>query len=232
MLYALGQLVKKLPLTLEITALALIVGFALGLAVALIRMYRVRVLCRVADAYVSDVRGTPMLLQFYVIYYGLPMLFDLLAERMNWGVRANIIPSFAFIIIAISFNSGAYMSEVIRSGILAVNAGEIEAGYSIGMSTSQVLKRIILPQSLVVSLPNFCNSIIGLLHGTSIASFFSIAEVTCMARVLAGDNWKYFEAYVAAGIIYWGVAVAIEQGMLLLERTVRARQEKSVLKTS
>lgn len=116
-----------------------------------------------------------------------------------------------FVIIAFSLNVAAFLSETIRSGIMSVNKGEIEAAYSVGMTTFKVFKRIILPQALVTSIPNFCNTSIGLLHGTALAFYISVIEMTGEANISAENNWKYFEAYVAAAIIYWGVSIVFEQ---------------------
>ncbi|MFP3153826.1 amino acid ABC transporter permease [Lachnospiraceae bacterium ZAX-1] len=227
MIDALGKLVKLVPLTLEITALSFVLGFVVGIFVALVRLYRVKVLHIIADAYVAVIRGTPMLLHVYIVYYGTPKFFGFLADTTGWSVDVSGIPSVVFLIVALTINSGAYMSEVVRSGIIAVGAGEIEAGYSIGMTTPLVFKRIILPQALEVSLPNLCNSMIAMLHGSALASFVGVAEVTCMANVLAGDNWKFFEAYVAAGILYWIIAIIIEQIMLFLEKIPGKKREKA-----
>jgi L-cystine transport system permease protein len=223
MVEALFKLMLKIPISLEITFVSLIFGFLIGVAVALIRIYRVKILCRPADFYVSVIRGTPMLLHVYTVYLGIPLMFDALAKYAGWSARSKDIPTIAFIFIALSVNSGAYMSETVRSGILAVQKGEIEAGYSVGMTTMQVLRRIVLPQALVVCLPNLCNSIVSLLHGSALASFIGVSEITNTANMLAGDNWKFFESFVAAAILYWGCAIVIEQIMGYLERKMARR---------
>lgn len=218
MLYSLKTLIAYLPLTLEIAAFSLVVGLILGMVVAIVRLYQVKVICKIAEGYVSVIRGTPMILHIYIVYYGIPKFFGVFGDATGVFIDTSTIPSIVFLVVALSINAGAYMSEVIRSGIIAVGTGEIEAGYAVGMSTPQVLRRVILPQALTVSLPNLCNTMISMIHGSALASFVGVAEVTCMANVLAGDNWRFFESYVAAGIIYWVVAVIIEQIMLYFER--------------
>jgi L-cystine transport system permease protein len=223
MMEALFKLALKIPISLEITFVSLIFSFLIGVAVALVRIYRVKALHRLADFYVSVIRGTPMLLHVYTIYLGIPLVFDALAKSAGWSARSKDIPTIAFIFIALSISSGAYMSETVRSGILAVQKGEIEAGYSIGMTTLQVLRRVTLPQALVVCLPNLCNSIVSLLPGSALASFIGVSEMTNTANMLAGDNWKFFESFVAAAILSWVCAVVIEQSMGYLERKMSRR---------
>ncbi|SFJ77070.1 amino acid ABC transporter permease [Thermoflavimicrobium dichotomicum] len=215
------EIMKALPLTLVITTVPLLIGFAIGIGTALIRLYKVKVIYKIADFYVSFLRGTPLILHIYIVYLGLPLLFDVLAEKWGWSIRSNSIPLIVFVFVAFSLNAGAYMSEIIRSGILAVNKGEIEAAYSIGMTTSQAMKRIVLPQALMISLPNLCNMFVGLLHGSSLAFSISLMELNGKANVVASTNWKFLESFIAAAVIYWGMTILAEKVTAILEKRLR-----------
>lgn len=121
------------------------------------------------------------------------------------------------------------MSEVVRAGIQAVDKGQVEAAQSIGMTTIQTLRRIILPQALSVSLPNLSNSVIGMLHGSTLAYTISVVEINARAQIVAADNWKYFEAYIAAAILFWVLTILIEWISGWLEYRLNAYQRGGAL---
>ncbi|MFB0842193.1 amino acid ABC transporter permease [Paenibacillus oleatilyticus] len=214
------EILDALPLTLVITIVPLLFGFVIGVATALIRMYKVKVLHRIADAYVSFLRGTPVILHVFLIYWGLPMLIDKLSTHYGWGIKTASIPILSFVLTAFSLTAGAYMSEIIRSGLLAVNRGQIEAAYSVGMSTPQALRRIVLPQAIGVILPNLCNLFVGFLHTSTFAFTVSQMELLGKASVVASNNLKFLEAFIAAALIYWGITVVAERLTAYLEKKV------------
>ncbi|MDQ0246679.1 L-cystine transport system permease protein [Bacillus fengqiuensis] len=214
------EIIKALPLTLIITIVPLTIGFGIGIAIALIRIYKVKVLYRAANFYVSFLRGTPILLHIMLIYLGLPMIIDKLSSYYGWEIQSNSIPILVFVLTAFSLTAGAYMSEVIRSGILAVNRGQIEAAYSVGMSASQAMRRIVFPQAFAAVLPNLCNLFVGFLHTSSIAFIVSQKELNGAANIVASTNLKFLEAYIAAAIIYWILTIAAEWITARLEKRV------------
>ncbi len=205
------SLFQALPTTLFIAAISVIAGLAIGTIVALSRLYRIPVLAQLSSAYVTFVRGTPMLMHLLLIYFGLPIVIDGIAGLLGSSFTSASIPLLAFACIAFSITAGAYMSEVVRAGILAVDKGQIEAAHSVGMTTPQALRRIVFPQALAVSLPNLSNSVIGMLHGSTLAYTISVVEINAQAQIVAADNWKYFEAYLAAALLFWGLTVLIER---------------------
>lgn len=219
---AFQEIAKAIPLTLLMTIIPLVFGSIIALAVTLIRLYKVTILQQIADFYVSFFRGTPAIMHIMVIYFGFPVLINYLASKFEWDFTSSQVPVITFIYIALSFTAGAYLSEIIRAGIQSVPKGEIEAAYSIGMHTLQVIRRILLPQALVQSIPNITNIVIGFLHTTSIAFLVSQKELTGMANIVAAQNLKYVEAFIAAAIIYWVISLVIELVATVIEKRLRA----------
>ncbi|PKG23306.1 amino acid ABC transporter permease [Niallia nealsonii] len=216
------EIIKALPLTLLLTVIPLFSGFLIGLLVALIRVYEVKGLSAVANGYVSFFRGTPIIMHIMLIYFGLPLLIDKAADKFGFEAFSQLIPISIFVLIALSLSAGAYLSEAIRSGIVSISNGQMEAAYSVGMSTFQAMIRIVLPQALAQSIPNFTNISIGFLHTTSIAFIVSQKELTAAANIVASTNLKFLEAFIAAGIIYWGLTIFIESFSSLVEKKVKA----------
>jgi L-cystine transport system permease protein len=161
-------------------------------------------------------------MHIFVIYFGFPLLLDQLSEKFDLRIHTNSIPIISFVLIALSLAAGAYLSEIIRSGIISVSNGQMEAAYSVGMTKMQAMVRIILPQALAQSIPNFTNVTIGFLHTSSIAFLVSEKEVTGAANIVASINLKFLEAFIAAGMIYWGLTIIIEGLSYLLEKRVTA----------
>ncbi|MEI2378545.1 amino acid ABC transporter permease [Priestia megaterium] len=212
------EILKALPLTLLITIGPLLGGLLIGIAVAAVRINSVKIITPIANVYVSFFRGTPAILHIMVIYLGFPLFINKLSSYYGWSFNANSIPIVVFILIALSFTAGAYMSEIIRSGLLAVEKGQIEAAYAIGMNRFQSMKRIVFPQAFALSLPNLCNIFIGFLHTSSIAFIVSQKELNGAANIVASNNLKFLEAYIAAALIYWMLTMLIEGITALLER--------------
>jgi L-cystine transport system permease protein len=219
---AFKEIIKSLPITLILTVVPLLIGFLIGIAVALVRVYQVKFLYRAANGYVSFFRGTPIIMHIMLIYFGFPLLIDQISARFELDIQSNSIPIILFVLTALSLAAGAYLSEIIRSGILSVSNGQLEAAYSVGMTRFQAMMRIILPQALAQSIPNFTNIIVGFLHTSSIAFLVSEKEVTGAANIVASTNLKFLEAFIAAGLIYWGLTILVEGISFLLEKRLTA----------
>jgi L-cystine transport system permease protein len=219
---AVPDLLRVVPVTLQITAVSLVLALLLGLATALVRIYRAPVLSQLAALYVSFIRGTPLLVQIYLSYYGLPKVLNWLAERYGWtGLDVNGIPAIAFIYFAFTINVGAYSSETIRASILAVDKGQLEAALSIGMTPWQGMKRIVLPQALAVALPSFGNTAISLLKDTSLAFLISVVDLMGEAKIVGARGLQFFEVYIVVALFYWVICIVIERGVAALEKRVR-----------
>jgi L-cystine transport system permease protein len=215
------ELLAAVPLTLQITVVSLFLALAVGLATALLRLYQVPVLKQLAALYVSFTRGTPLLVQIYLSYYGLPKVLDHLQGRYGWALDVSGIPAIAYIYFAFTLNVGAYSSETIRAAILSVDKGQLEAALAIGMTRLQAMRRIVLPQALTVALPSFGNTAIALVKDTSLAFLVSVVELMGKAKILGARGFQFFEVYVVAALVYWGVCLLIERAVAALERRVR-----------
>jgi cystine transport system permease protein len=198
---ALGALQGTIPLALA----SFVIGLALALLVAMLRISRNKVANGVGRFYVSVIRGTPLLVQLFVIFYGLPAL----------GVKLDPWPS---AIIAFSMNVGGYAAEVIRAAILSVPQGQWEAGHMIGMSRGQTLLRIILPQAARVSVPPLSNTFISLVKDTSLASLILVTEMFRVAQQVAAFSQEFMLLYVEAALIYWVICLILSTAQSQLEK--------------
>ncbi|MBT2687493.1 amino acid ABC transporter permease [Bacillus sp. ISL-47] len=194
-----GAIIYTIPLTL----ISFVFGLALAILTALARISGNKILQTIARIYVSAVRGTPLLVQLFIIFYGLPTI----------GI---IIDPFPSAVIGFSLNVGAYASEIIRAAILSIPKGQWEAGYSIGMSYPQTLKRIILPQASRVSIPPLSNTFISLVKDTSLASMILVTEMFRRAQEIAATNYEFLLLYMQAALIYWVICflLSIVQGRI------------------
>lgn len=202
-------ILQGLPITLELTAIAMVLGISLGFLIALVRMNRVPVLCQLGDFYVSFIRGVPLMVLLYMSYYGLPIVCNTINAKFGANLNVNTISPFTFALIAFVMQEAAYESEVIRAAICSVDRKEIEAAKSIGMTTLQTLRRVTIPQALVVAVPSFGNALTSLLKGTSLAFIIAVVDVMGKAKILGARNFHYFEAYTCAGLTYWILCILI-----------------------
>lgn len=196
-----GAVSGTIPLALASFA----IGLVLALGVALMRLSRNRVVSGIARVYISIIRGTPLLVQLFVIFYGLPAI----------GVVIDPWPS---AIAAFSLNVGGYASEIIRAAILSVPKGQWEAGYTIGMSHAKTLRRIILPQAARVSVPPLSNSFISLVKDTSLASLILVTELFKVSQQIAAFSQEFMLLYLEAALVYWIICLALSSGQSALER--------------
>ena len=198
---------KGMGITLEVSLFAAIVGLMLGTLLALMRLSRVGALQKAAGLYVGIIRGTPMLLQVLIINFG---LFGTIAiDRVIIGV------------IACGLNSAAYVSEILRSGILSVDKGQTEAGRSLGLSSWHTLRLIVFPQALKTALPALCNEFITLIKETSILAYIALTELTKAGDYIRSKTYSAFTPYIVSGILYLVVTGVLTKLLGMLERRLR-----------
>ena len=182
-------LLPGLEVTIPLTAVSFLLGLVVALLTALVQVAHVKVLRHIARFYVWIFRGTPMLVQLFVVFYGLPSL----------GIILEAIPS---AIIVFSLNTGAYASETIRAAIESVPEGQLEAGYCVGMTYTQTMFRIILPQAMRTAFPPLSNSLIGLVKDTSLAANITVTEMFLAAQRIAARTYEPFVMYCEVGLMY------------------------------
>jgi His/Glu/Gln/Arg/opine family amino acid ABC transporter permease subunit len=224
MISVIPRIAAGIPVSISIAGIAFVFGILIGFAVALIKIHRVPVLRQIAAVYVSFMRGTPLLAQIFLAYYGIPLVLRYLSDLYGWDLNISRVPAIVFMYVCFSLNVGAYLSESIRAAILSVGKGQVEAAQSIGMTTGQVLRRIIIPQAAVVAVPNLGNMFIALLKDTSLAFAASVPEIIGQAKITAARTSNFFEAYIVAALMYWAICVILEQLLRYSERRLRRHE--------
>lgn len=182
-------LIPGIMVTIPLTVISFAIGLVIALLTALVQVADVPVLKRVARFYVWIIRGTPMIVQLFVVYFGLPSV----------GITLNPFPS---AIIVFSLSVGAYCSETIRAAIESVNQGQLDAAYSLGMNFPKAMMYVVLPQAFRTAFPPLSNSLIGLVKDTSLAYSIAIVEILATAQRIAARTYDYFWLYLEAGFIY------------------------------
>lgn len=201
-----GGIIYSIPLAI----IAFVLGLLIALAVALVRIVPRKSLWHkglyaIARIYVSAIRGTPMLVQLFIIFYGLPSV----------GIKLDPFPT---AIIAFSLNVGAYASETVRAAILSIPKGQWEAGTSVGLSYAQTFVHVILPQAFRVSIPPLSNTFISLVKETSLASLVLVTELFKEAQIVAARTYEFMLVYIEAAIIYWVICLLLSLAQERLER--------------
>lgn len=217
-LEAAEELLLAIPTTLEITVVSAILGIVLGFILALFRLKKWPVLSQLATFYISFMRGTPLLVQIFLSYYGIPMLLNLINYEFKTDYSISGIPNMVFVFVAFSMNEAAYMAETIRAAILSVDKKDIEAAHSIGMTQWQTMRRVIIPQAMIVAIPNLGNSMISLVKSTSLAFTIGVMDMMGRAKVISGRNMRFFEVYIGLAILYWIMCIVIELAVERLEK--------------
>ncbi|WP_100404104.1 amino acid ABC transporter permease [Bacillus sp. FJAT-42315] len=214
------QVLARLPITIWMLVASLILGLAFGTLMAIIRIRKVPILHQLVTIFISFTRCTPLLVQLFLMYFGLPQLL------MAFGIYINDLAPLIFAIATFSLHISAYLSETIRSAYIAVGDDQLEACYSVGMTYSQALRRVILPQAFVISLPNMGNTIIELLKDTALAFTIGVVDIMGQVRLIIGNNYGLgmFQVYVVISIVYWGTCAFIEISIYQLEqRLIKGR---------
>ena len=214
-------LLKYLPVTMELAVTAMIASLILGLLLALVKIKKVPVLKQLVSIYISVIRGTPILVQLYVTYFG----------NFKCGTNYNVngVAPIVYAFVALALNESAFNAEIIRASLESVDKGQVEAASALGMNYFQALTRIILPEAIVVALPSLGNAFIGLIKGTSLAFVCSVVEMTAEGKILAGRNYRYFEVYISLAIIYWVITFVLERVISYLEKKLRVPEDAPAL---
>ncbi len=204
-------LIPGITHTIPLTLVSFAIGLFLAIVVALVQVSNVRILNPIVKFYVWVIRGTPLLVQIFIIFFGLP----------SAGIVLDSVPA---AIIAFSLNVGAYASETLRAAILSVPLGQIEAGYSIGMNYFQVLRRIILPQAFKMSVPPLFNSFIGLVKDTSLAANITVTEMFMVTQRIAAKTFEPLALYCEVAVIYLIFCTVLSKVQHMAEKSLKLEQ--------
>lgn len=183
-------LLKGAYYTLIITIISMFFGLILGLIISIMRVKGNRVISNIARFYVSIIRGTPPLVQIFIVYYGLS----------DYGIQLTPIPAAC---IALSINIAAYVAEAFRGALLSVPKGQMEAAVASGMTEGQAMRRIIIPQAIRYAIPPIGNTFVGMLKETSLVSTIAVTELMRAAQLLVAQYYTYLPFYLAIALMYW-----------------------------
>lgn len=200
-------LLRYLPLTLQMATIAMFFALILACLLAVVRVSKVPVLNGFSMLFISFFRGTPLLVQLFLFYYGLPQLVEALVA-IN-GVTAAVL--------GLTLHFSAYMAESIRAAIVGIDRSQTEAALSIGMTQSQLMRRIILPQATRVATPTLMNYFIDMIKATSLAFTLGVTELMGATQKEAAGSFLYLEAFLLVALIYWAIVEVLSWGQRRLE---------------
>ena len=203
---ALPILLMGAGVTIEITAFSVAIGFFIGLFVGIARISQFKILQIMAAVYADCIRGTPLLVQIFLIYFALPMA---IGQRVEPFIAA---------VAACGINSGAYVSEIFRAGIQAIDVGQMEAGRSLGLTWWQTMRFIILPQAFKNILPPLGNEFIAMLKDSSLVSVIGFEELTRRGQLIIAQTYGSFEIWMTVAVLYLIMTMAISRIVAFLEK--------------
>ena len=208
----LPRLLRATGTTLEVTACSIVLGFVVGIFLALGRVYGARPIRWLASGYIQFFRGTPLLVQLLLIYYGLPPYLSTI------GIRLSPLAAAA---IALGLNSAAYQAEYCRGAIQSIQRGQMQAARSVGLSRISAIRHVILPQALRLVIPSWSNELIYSIKYSSLAYFVSLTELTFVGKKIALHTARTFEAYLVVAAIYLVIVLIVSRLLLTLENRLR-----------
>ncbi len=212
---------RGVPVTLLISLVAIIAGLVIGLCAAMAKRSKITIVRWIGNVYVDVLRGTPLLVQVLILAYGVPQLIRAVSGvQFNWSDM--IIVGF----IACGINSSAYMAEIIRSGLQAVDVGQTEAARSLGLTNKQTMRYIIVPQAFKIIVPALGNEFVTLIKETSILSVAGIVEVTRRGTLWASQSFQSFPAYIGVAIVYLIMTLTLSRLVAYIERRL-AQSDRS-----
>lgn len=216
------SLAGALPLTLELAATAILLGAGLAMALALARLSGIIVLDWLARLYVFLFRGTPLLVQIFLIYYGLSQ-FPAVRHSFLWPALRE---PYWCAVLALMLNTAAYASEIIRGGLLSVPHGQIEAARACGMPRMMIFRRVTLPLAIRQALPGYGNEMIAMVKATSLASIITLMEITGVAAKIISESYRVIEVFVVAGALYLAINFVLTRLIAMLERRLNPAERR------
>ena len=219
-LYLKGFLIacKGIPTTVIVSLIAIIIGGLLGLGLALASQGKSKVLKFITKIYIDIVRGTPMIVQALVMAYGIPQLLQANGIMFKWAHLA--VPA----VMCCGLNSAAYMAEVVRSGIQAVDKGQVEAARSLGMNSKMAFRLIVLPQAVRIILPAFCNEFVTLIKETAVLSYVGVIEILRRGALWNAQSFETFPAYIGVAIAYMVLTIPLTKIIGHYEKKMQSKE--------
>ncbi len=203
------EVIKAIPITLLITALPVVLGAVFGFFVALLHIKKIPVINQILELIISFFRSVPLIILLFCTYYGLPKLINFLFYKGEKVVGTTQISALAVALIVYTVFSTAYISELIRGALSSVDLRQMEAAHSIGMTKFSAYTRIVIPQAIMVAMPNYFNFVLATLKNTSLVFAISVMDIMATAKVAAEIGYRFIEAYVMVGIIYIALGVTL-----------------------
>jgi len=216
------------PVALLVTIVSLLIAIPIGFTLALSRINEIPFLNRFAKIYVSFVRGTPIIIQIFILYSSIPLILAGIFKKYNINYSVYDIHPLWYAFIIFSFNTAAVLIEVFRSALSTVDRGQLEAAQSVGLTDAQAYRRIVIPQALVVALPNICTATVNLIKATSLGYAISLQEITLKAKVAANVGYNYVEAYLDIFLVYLILCMTVEYLFKLYEKRLKRFKYVSV----
>lgn len=209
-------LVKGLGITIYVSAAAFFLSVVLGTLLAVIEHFQIKGLNQFVKVYVSYFRGTPLLIQLFIFYYGLPMVMDIMKN----------CPKTLALILCLALNAAAYISESIRGAIESIDQGQYEACLAFGLTYTQMMTKVILPQAAVAAIPPITNSCLDLIKMSSLGMTIGIQDIMGEAQLTAATYYKTFETYILAAAFYWALAAVLGRVQKMIEQKIGVAYRK------
>ena len=213
---------KGAPYTVGVSFFAVIIGMILGFGLAMMRMSKIRILRLISGIYSDIIRGTPMVVQALIFAYGVPQLLQKNGVPFRWPEL--LIPC----MLVCGMNSAAYMAEIIRGGLQAVEKGQMEAAMSLGMTHSQAMRLVIIPQAFRIILPSLGNEFVTMIKETAVLSYAGTVEILRRAALLSAATFETFIAYIGAALAYMVFTIPLSKLILLMEKKLSGKGKKTV----
>ncbi len=205
-----GAVGQGLKTTLFLSIISMIIGLIIGILIAMIRVFNIPVLRQLAEVHVSFFRGTPLLVQLFLLYFGLPQIFPAM----------KAMTAFTAAYMGLALNASAYIAEVLRAAINAIDNGQMEACLSMGMTKAQGMIRVVLPQAFRIAVPSLGNIFVDNVKGSSLAFTLGVTEILARAQMSAAASYRFFESYIVVAIVYWILISIFNYLQKLVERKI------------
>lgn len=214
------SIVSYLPVTIKLAVGALLIAFPVSFLFAFTQIRKIPIISLLVRVYLSAIRGTPILLQMFTIYALIPLWINSAATSLGKTIDIYSVDPIWYAYIAISLSATAFLTEAIRSAILSVDKGQLEAGYMVGLSKWQIYKDIIIPQAMTVAIPIMGNVIVDVIKSTSLAFTMSVTEIMGRAKIIGGMSTKYLEMYLDAFFVYVIFIIVVEFILKRVEKSL------------